>query len=323
MAIAHYIKEIGRGKDGARSLSREQATDLMGQILDKQVSDLELGAFCVAMRIKGEEPAEMAGFLDAAHQRMKRLDAGGAPTIVIPSYNGARKQALLVPLLGLLLVRALRQHETTTQCRVLIHGCATEDSRVFIDRVLAALTQTTENAIKLIASNTINTSATTLFPGTLYFAPTQVLSPTLVQLLEVRRSVGLRNPAHSMVKLMNPTSGPALLVSSYTHPEYASSMADTLQLMGSTALLLRGTEGEAVADARRLPPMHALLQGQSLQRYEAQSGSLDALPTLPSLEASATAEYTRQVLAGALPVPASIATQVERVVALAQLLNQS
>ena len=32
MGISQYIKEIGRGKDGARSLTREQATDLLGQV---------------------------------------------------------------------------------------------------------------------------------------------------------------------------------------------------------------------------------------------------------------------------------------------------
>lgn len=68
MGIGHYIKDIGRGKEGARDISRTQAADLMGQILDAQVSPLELGAFCIAMRIKGETPDEMAGFLDAVHQ---------------------------------------------------------------------------------------------------------------------------------------------------------------------------------------------------------------------------------------------------------------
>lgn len=29
MSIGHYIKEIGRGKDGARSLNREQAADML------------------------------------------------------------------------------------------------------------------------------------------------------------------------------------------------------------------------------------------------------------------------------------------------------
>jgi len=67
MSITHYIKDIGRGKEGARSLGRAQAADLMGQVLDGSVSDVELGAFVLAMRIKGETPVEMAGFLDAVN----------------------------------------------------------------------------------------------------------------------------------------------------------------------------------------------------------------------------------------------------------------
>ncbi len=86
MGIGHYIKEIGRGKDGARALSRLQAADLLGQILDDSVSDLEVGAFCLAMRIKGETPEEMAGFLDAVHARLNALpQLGPHPTVVIHS----------------------------------------------------------------------------------------------------------------------------------------------------------------------------------------------------------------------------------------------
>src|SRR6195952_880854 len=65
MTIAPYLREIGRGKDGARSLTREQAADLMARLLDGQVSDVEAGAFAIAMRIKGETPQELAGFMDA------------------------------------------------------------------------------------------------------------------------------------------------------------------------------------------------------------------------------------------------------------------
>ncbi|NBY08969.1 MAG: DNA-binding protein YbiB, partial [Betaproteobacteria bacterium] len=73
MAIAHYIKEIGRGKEGARSLSREQSCDLMLQILNGGVSDLEIGGFCLAMRIKGETTQEMLGFLDAVHSCLQKI----------------------------------------------------------------------------------------------------------------------------------------------------------------------------------------------------------------------------------------------------------
>ncbi|HEY8975454.1 MAG TPA: DNA-binding protein YbiB, partial [Burkholderiaceae bacterium] len=107
MTIAPYLREIGRGKDGARSLSREQAADLMGRLLDGKVSDVETGAFAIAMRIKGETPEELAGFMDAVVPRMLALPPPGpAGGVVLPSYNGARKLPNLVPLLALQLARA-------------------------------------------------------------------------------------------------------------------------------------------------------------------------------------------------------------------------
>ena len=69
MSIASYIKVIGRGRDGARPLGRAQARDLMEQVLDGRVGELEIGAFAVAMRIKGETLTELAGFHDAIAAR--------------------------------------------------------------------------------------------------------------------------------------------------------------------------------------------------------------------------------------------------------------
>ena len=299
MGISQYIKEIGRGKEGARPLSREQSADLFGQVLDGAVTDLEVGAFCLAMRIKGETPQEMAGFLDAAHQRLERLPAnpGNSTTVVLPSYNGARKLPVLTPLLALLLARK--------GVPVLVHGTPTESSRVFASEVLLALGIPAEAAIKPIAD------------GEVVFVPTEVLCPSLKRLLDVRRVVGLRNPAHSLVKIMNPCIGNSLVVSSYTHPEYAISMAQTFELVQANALLLRGTEGEAVADARRTPQMEAFVRGRRQLLQEAQAGTLASVPELPkTTDAAATAAYIHAVMEGAQPVPASIAKQVEHILHL-------
>jgi anthranilate phosphoribosyltransferase len=299
MSIGHYIKEIGRGKDGARALTREQAADLFGQVLDGTVTDLEIGAFCLAMRIKGETAQEMAGFLDATHQRLHRLPVTKRPTIVIPSYNGARKLPVLTPLLGLLLARE--------GLPVLIHGTATESSRVYTSKVLLALGIPVQSAIESIAD------------GQLAFVPTELLCPGLQRLLEVRRVVGLRNPAHSLVKLMNPCAGPSLLVSSYTHPEYADAMAATFELVQAHALLLRGTEGEAVADPRRTPRMQGFVGGRPVALQEPQAGPLTALPDLPkAIDADSTAAYIQQVMAGNSPVPPPIAQQVVHILRLAE-----
>jgi anthranilate phosphoribosyltransferase len=293
MGIGHYIKDIGRGKDGARALGREQAADLMGQILDQQVSDLELGAFCIAMRIKGETPEEMAGFLDATHARLNKVHTGQAPTVVLPSYNGARKLPVLTPLLALLLARE--------GVAVVVHGSATEDKRVSSQAVFSHL------GIEAL------THVAPAAAGQVQFIPTGVLHAGLDRLLAVRRVVGLRNPGHSLVKLMNPCDGAALVVSSYTHPEYLQSMSATFALTGQHALLLRGTEGEPVADARRTPAMDVFKDGQTLRVQEQQEGSLAKMPELPSTDAAATAVYIEHVLQNLLPVPAPIALQVQHI----------
>ena len=307
MGISQYIKEIGRGKDGARPLSREQAADLLGQVLDGAVTDLEVGAFCLAMRIKGETPQEMAGFLDATHQRLNHLPSNPAntPTVVLPSYNGARKLPVLTPLLALLLAREGKNQGLA----VLVHGTPTESSRVFASEVLLALDIHAQTVIDSIA------------PGEVAFVPTEVLCPALKRLLDVRRAVGLRNPAHSLVKIMNPCLGKSLVVSSYTHPEYAVSMAQTFELTQANALLLRGTEGEVVADARRMPQMDAFINGKRQLLQETQSGTLSSLPDLPkAIDAASTAAYIQAVMAGVQPVPASIGRQVEHILQVVKQL---
>jgi anthranilate phosphoribosyltransferase len=143
----------------------------------------------------------------------------------------------------------------------------------------------------------------------------------LQRLLDVRRVVNLRNSAHSVVKLMNPCAGKSLLVSSYTHPEYAVSMATTFELMQSSAMLLRGTEGESVADARRMPRMEGFVGGRRAVLQDAQTGTLPTLPDLPKgFDAESTAAYIRDVMAGQSPVPPSIARQVEHILQMVKLL---
>jgi anthranilate phosphoribosyltransferase len=222
----------------------------------------------------------------------------GKPVVVLPSYNGARRLPVLTPLLAALVARR--------GLPVLVHGTATESARVIASDVLQAL------------SIPASTTAPVLDDGQVAYVPTEVLSPGLKRLLDVRKAVGLRNSAHSLVKLMNPCDGPAVIVGSYTHPEYAISMAAVFELTGATALLLRGTEGEAVADARRMPQMEGFIRGEKVVLQEGRKGTLTDLPDLPKeIDAATTATYVRDVLAGRKPIPDSLSLQVEHILHLA------
>jgi anthranilate phosphoribosyltransferase len=160
-------------------------------------------------------------------------------------------------------------------------------------------------------------------PGEAAFVATELLCPGLKRLLDARRVIGLRNSAHSLVKLMNPCAGPAVIVGSYTHPEYGESMAAVYQAMGTTALLLRGTEGEVVADARRLPQMDGFIRGTRSTLQQGQKGTLTSLPELPrEIDAQSTAAYVQDVLEGRKAAPESLGLQVEHILRLADAIHE-
>ena len=84
MGIAGYLRIIGRGARGARALDRAQASDLMTQLLSGALTDLEVGAFALAMRIKGEADDELDGFFDAVQPHNRPVEAT-RPVLLLPS----------------------------------------------------------------------------------------------------------------------------------------------------------------------------------------------------------------------------------------------
>ena len=301
MSIAAYIKEIGRGKEGARPLTTSQAHDLFCQVLDGRVTDLEVGAFALAMRIKGETDDELAGFVQATHERCLALPVPEAPgVVVLPSYNGARKLPNLTALLAAVLARA--------GVAVLVHGPVEDPARVTTAQVFDALGWS-----RCATSDDVSAAWQAGRPA---FIDIDTLCPGLARLLAVRWTIGLRNPAHTVAKLLCPWPAgvSSVQVINHTHPEYALSLTDYLERVGGTALLMRGTEGEPVADARRQPRFDVFLRGlrnADLSRAP-EEGVLTQLPDLPAThDATTTALWIGQVLDGKRPLPAALAAQAE------------
>jgi len=298
MAIASYLREIGRGAKGARSLGVDAARDLMAQVLDGGLSDLEVGAFAIAMRMKGESLDELTGFLQALHERLTPLSSDRT-VLTIASYNGARRLPNLVALPALLLAQA--------GVRVLVHGPLHDPNRVTTAEVFEALGLSPATSAAAVAADWRSRGCS--------FVPTELLSPRLERLLAVRRTVGLRNSGHTMAKMMSPATGASCLrLMSYTHPEFGQLMADHAQRCAGHVALLRGTEGEAVADPRRELRQRIWLHGR-LQADLCADGaaSLGSVPELPAaIDAATTARWIEAALAGKAVVPPAITDQVAR-----------
>ena len=297
---APFIKEIGRGVKGARSMTRDDAHRLYAAILEGRVSDLELGAILLAMRIKGESVDELAGFMDAASAAFTPLPAprGEFAPVSIPTYNGSRKLANLTPLLALLLARE--------GVPVLVHGVSNDPGRVTTAEILHELGVTDATTGAEVHNEFVH--------GRVAFMPIEHLAPELARMLELRRVLGVRNSTHTIVKILQPFDGPALRLVSYTHPEYLVTLGEYFEGVDSEtrgdAFLMRGTEGETVAHPHRAQRIDWFHAGQRALLVERDAPTDDLAIVPDGRDAATTAAWIGAALRGEVPVPPSIATQV-------------
>ncbi|HEY1610768.1 MAG TPA: DNA-binding protein YbiB [Paraburkholderia sp.] len=307
-SCARFIKEIGRGPHGARALSPDDTRSLYTAMLDGRVADLELGAVLLAYRLKGESADELAAMLAAVHASFEPLCVpdGAHRAVSIPSYNGARKQPNLVPLLALLLARE--------GVPVLVHGVRNDPGRVTSAEIF--------DALNLPVAGDRDEIGAQLGRSRVAFAPIDLLAPKLARLLALRRRMGVRNSTHTLVKLLQPFAQPGLRLVNYTHPPYRDSLsalfAAHADAASGGALLARGTEGEAVADTRRQVQVDWLHDGVCETLVEPVHSSPDAPEVeLPEgRDASTTAAWIHAVLRGDAPVPPAIERQVETILSI-------
>jgi len=296
-SAAPYLREIGRGKDGSRPLARERARELMDAILAGEVGDLALGGVLLALRMKGESASEIAGFLDALAPHLALAPAAAPAWVILPSYNGARTLANLVPLLALLLAR--------DGIPVLVHGQHTEPAAAPRPRVSSAAIFT---ALALPPCATMAEAAACAQAGRPAILALETFAPGLARLLGLRAILGVRNVGHTLAKLVRPVQGASLLVSSYTHPDFGRLQAELFAATGALAMTLRGTDGEAVVSARRGQGIDLWRDGSCTTVIAGESVAR-AADDLPATGAAETAAWTLDVLAGRRAVPAAIAAQ--------------
>ncbi len=190
MDYRKIIKEVGRGKNHARDLDQETARALYTHMLNGDVPELEMGGILIALRIKGEGEAEMRGFYEAMQSQTMRLTPPVTKPmpIVIPTYNGARKQANLTPLLAILLQKL--------GFPVVVHGVSEDPTRVLTETILALLgIEPTLHAGQAQAKLEGNQPV---------YIPVSALCPPLEKQLDMRWRMGVRNSAHTLAKLATP-----------------------------------------------------------------------------------------------------------------------
>ena len=75
--IQETIQQLIEGKD----LNREQARQVMDQVMSGQATDAQIGAFLIALRCKGETVEEIAGCAQVMREKATRIDTDREPII--------------------------------------------------------------------------------------------------------------------------------------------------------------------------------------------------------------------------------------------------
>ena len=246
--FAQYVRIIGKGKNGARSLSFDEAYDAFSMILKDEVLDVQLGAFLMLLRVKEESVDELTGFVQATKDQLnfQALDVD----LDWSSYAGKRKHYPWFLLAAL----TLAKHGY----KIVMHGASGHTiNRVYTEQVLEYLgfpicQNEAEVRQQLIARN-------------FAYLPLDVISPILSDLINLRNVMGLRSPIHTLARLINPFNAKATMQAIF-HPTYRSShQRAAFQLGYQNSAVIKGEGGEF----ERNPDAKTLICGiQNGELYE-------------------------------------------------------
>jgi anthranilate phosphoribosyltransferase len=224
--FAEIIRTIGRGTTLSRPLTEAEAETAMDMILSGKVEPVQLGAFLLLLRYRGETPPELAGFVRATRRRL-----GNMPEAEVdldwPSYADRHKQLPYFLLSALLLA--------ANGVRIAMHG---------IDGVGDVTTPKALQALGLAPATSAAMAEAQLRDRSFTYLPLRLICPEMQTLFELRPILGVRSPANSLCRELNP-AGAAYQLQGVFHPTYLPSHSETAKMLGQPhAAIFKGGGGE-------------------------------------------------------------------------------
>jgi anthranilate phosphoribosyltransferase len=224
--FAEVIRTIGRGETLSRPLTEGEAETAMAMILDGRVEPVQLGAFLLLLRYRKETAPELAGFVRATRQRLRAMPAAEVD-LDWPSYADRHKQLPYFVLSALLLA--------VNGVRVAMHG---------IDGVGDVTTPKALRAMGLAPAANAGDAESQLRIRRLTYLPLRLICPEMQKLFDLRPILGVRSPANSLCRELNPALAPYQLQGVF-HPTYRPSHSETARLLNQPhAAIFKGGGGE-------------------------------------------------------------------------------
>jgi len=222
------------------TLSREQARELMQQIVAGGLSDVEIAGLVGALAARGETPAEVAGFVDVMRSEVTRVplspeeqatlvDTCGTGGDASRTFNISTAAALVAAAAG----ASIAKHGN----RAITSQCGSAD-------VLEAL------GVPVDLSPEAASSALRRYHFAFLHAPS--LHPAMKAVMPVRRAIKVRTVFNLLGPLTNPAGASAQVMGVYAQHAVAL-VAETMALLGTRhAFVVHGTSVDPDGTVRGL-----------------------------------------------------------------------
>lgn len=208
-----------------RSLERAATEDLFGQLMDGQLSDVMKSALLVALAMKGESPAEIAGAAAAMRQRVLRIPHAIPDLIDTCGTGGDGKGSFNVSTCAALVAAA-------AGAKVAKHGNRSVSSRSGSADVLAAL--------GVVIEQTPEQAGATLAEVGIAFLFAPRLHPAMSAVMPVRRELAMRTIFNVLGPLTNPAGARRQVIGVYAEA-LVEPIAQVLNDLGTDhALVVHG-----------------------------------------------------------------------------------
>ncbi len=226
--FAPYIRILGKGKNGSRGFTIEEAFDAMTMVLEDKVTAEQLGAFLMLLRVKEETPEEVAGFVGAIRSFLKQ-DKQTYADLDWSSYAGKRRHSPWYVLSALLLA--------DNGIKVCMHGAEGHTpGRMYTSEVLKPL--------GIETSTTLDHAKQQIEKNNFCYMPIQTISERLKDIIELRPFLGLRSPIHTVGRMINPLQAPHSIQAIF-HPGYQGVHQFAANLMNEEHIaVFKGEAGE-------------------------------------------------------------------------------
>lgn len=222
--MKQYLQKVIDGRD----LTQAEMAEAFDLIMSGQATPAQIGAFIVALRMKGETVDEIAGGASSMRRHAVLIDAGGLPVVDTCGTGGDSCDTFNVSTTAAFVVAGAGVPVAKHGNRAISSKCGSADLMVELGVNIEVAPEIVENCLRDVGIGFL-------------FAPK--LHPAMKHAMGPRRELGVRTIFNMLGPLTNPAGAKGQIIGVFS-PELTELFANVLRLLGSRrAFIVHGHDG--------------------------------------------------------------------------------